>query len=117
MEMMASEQEMMYSLILCDSGLGAGSIAHSQGLESAYQNGFVVQGTESLKGYIELVLHQTIHQALPFVDSAQSLGSRLHNQQKEGHMRWAEGIQELMAIESNCTTEFPNLAEARLLKR
>ena len=103
---MISEQEMMYSFVLCDSGLGAGNIAHSQGLESAYQNGFVIQSSESLKSYIELVMHQTIHQALPFVDSTQSIGSRLH--QKRGRQReeWSKVILELSVIESHCSAVF-----------
>ena len=108
----ANEQEIMYSLILCDSGLGAGSIAHSQGLESAYQNGFVAQSQESLKRYIELVLHQSICQALPFVESSQAVGNRLSQQWGDRSEHWNHGMRTMMAIESHCSAVFAGSAVA-----
>ena len=102
----ANEQEIMYSLILCDSGLGAGSIAHSQGLESAYQNGFVAQSQESLKRYIELVLYQSICQALPFVESSHAVGNRLSQQWGDRSELWNHGMRTIMAIESHCSAIF-----------
>ena len=65
--------ELLLSLHLCDSGLPVGSLAHSSGLESAVQSGFVTNDTESLTKYIVISLEQIIAQFLPFVDAAHQL--------------------------------------------
>ena len=54
---------------ICDSGFPGGSFAHSFGLESSFNHGFVA-GVKELKSFVVLCLEQTIGQSFPFLSQS-----------------------------------------------
>ena len=99
--------ELFLSLILCDSALPSGSLAHSNGLESAFQSGFVTRDDESLQTYVVIALEQVIHQLMPVLDVAWTLGEELKIDIKQD-----EVIQKLVDLERQCAATLASNAVA-----
>jgi urease accessory protein len=78
------EQQLWLALEICDSSFPGGAFAHSLGLESAKNHGWVNESRESLKSFVLQTLEQAVAQLLPLINqahghcTAQSSDSTVH---------------------------------------
>ena len=100
--------ELLLSLHICDSGLPAGALAHSNGIESALQSGFILPTKESLTDYVKMILEQIVSQSLPFVDAARTICLKY----KAGDSNQLDWIDELCKIDSHIDTVLASNAVA-----
>ena len=64
------EEQLWLALEICDSGFPGGAFAHSLGLESAKNHGFVTESRDSLKSFVLQTLEQSVTHMLPLIHRA-----------------------------------------------
>ena len=64
------EEQLWLALEICDSGFPGGAFAHSLGLESAKNHGFVSESRDSLKSFVLQTLEQSVTHLLPLIHRA-----------------------------------------------